>query len=97
MPKVKNHIIREKKDYLFVTIDIVVCIICILLIGRVGVAGRILALFFSFLIGDFSTIILAFILIYSIIYLIFKKKIDFHHISFIGLVFIFLSFLASLN
>lgn len=93
MPKVKNHIIREKKDYLFVTIDIVVCIICILLIGRVGVAGRILALFFSFLIGDFSTIILAFILIYSIIYLIFKKKIDFHHISFIGLVFIFLSFL----
>ncbi|MDE7264614.1 MAG: hypothetical protein K2N64_08140 [Anaeroplasmataceae bacterium] len=93
MPKVKNHIIREKKDYLYLTIDIVVSICCILLIGRVGLAGKTLALFFSFLVGDFSTIILAFILGYCIIYLFFKKKIDFHHISFIGTIFIFISFL----
>lgn len=93
MPKVKNHIIREKKDYLYLAIDIGVSIFCILLIGRVGLAGKTLALFFSFLVGDFSTIILAFILGYCIVYLFFKKKIDFHHISFIGTIFIFIALL----
>ncbi|MDE6407220.1 MAG: hypothetical protein K2K50_01270, partial [Anaeroplasmataceae bacterium] len=93
MPKVKNHIIREKKDYLYIAICTCVSILCILLIGRVGLAGRTLSLFFSFLIGDFSTVILAFVLGYCIIFLFFKKKIDFHHISFIGSVFIFVAFL----
>lgn len=93
MPKVKNHIIKEKKDYLYVAVSIGISILCILLIGRVGLAGKTLALFFSFFIGDFSTIILAFVLVYCIIFLILKKKIDFHHISFIGSIFIFISFL----
>ncbi|MDE6661051.1 MAG: hypothetical protein K2J93_04465 [Anaeroplasmataceae bacterium] len=93
MPKVKNHIIREKKDYLYVAVCTCVSILCILLIGRVGLAGRILALFFSFLIGDFSTAILAFILGYCVIFLIFKKRLDTHHISFIGCVFIFIAVL----
>ncbi|MDE5547083.1 MAG: hypothetical protein K2I88_06430, partial [Anaeroplasmataceae bacterium] len=93
MPKVKNHIIREKKDYLYIAICIGVSILCIILIGRVGLAGRTLALFFSFLIGDFSTVVLAFILGYCIIFLFLKKKLDFHHISFIGSVFIFVAFL----
>ncbi len=93
MPKVKNHIIKEKKDYLYVAVDIGISILCILLIGRVGLAGRTLALFFSFMIGDYSTIVLAFILVYCLIYLLFKKKIDFHHISFIGCIFIFIALL----
>lgn len=93
MPKVKNHIIQNKKDYLYIAVSIGVSIFCILLIGRVGVAGQMLALFFSFLFGDFSTLILAFILGYSVFFLVFKKKIDFHHISFIGIVLISLSLL----
>ncbi|MDE5856323.1 MAG: hypothetical protein K2H06_04655, partial [Anaeroplasmataceae bacterium] len=93
MPKVKNHIIREKKDYLYVAVTIGVSVLCILLIGRVGLAGKTMALFFSFLIGDFSTVILAFVLGYCIIFLFFKKKLDFHHISFIGFIFIFIAFL----
>lgn len=93
MPKVKNHIIREKKDYLYVAITIGVSIFCIILIGRVGLAGKTLALFFSFILGDFSTVLLAFLLIYCLVYLFFKKKLDFHHISFIGTIFIFISFL----
>ncbi len=93
MPKVKNHIIKEKKDYLYVAIDIGLCILCILLIGRVGLAGKTLALVFSFIIGDYSTVLLAFILVYSLVFLIFKKKIDFHHISFIGCIFIFIALL----
>ncbi|MDE7106245.1 MAG: hypothetical protein K2O22_03680, partial [Anaeroplasmataceae bacterium] len=93
MPKVKNHIIREKKDYLYVAITIGVSIFCIILIGRVGLAGKTLALFFSFIVGDFSTVLLAFLLIYCLIYLFFKKKLDFHHISFIGTIFIMISFL----
>ena len=93
MPKVKNHIIREKKDYLYVAVDIGICIFCILLIGRVGVAGKTLALFLSFIFGDFSTILLAFAMVYSVVYLLFKKKIDFHHISFIGTIFIIMALL----
>ncbi len=91
MPKVKNHIIQNKKDYLYVAIGIFVIIFCILLIGRVGIAGKTLALFFSFIFGDFSTIILAFALVYSLCFVLFKKKIDFHHISFVGFVLIMLS------
>ena len=93
MPKVKNHIIKNKKDYLYVAIGIIVSISCLLLIGRVGFAGSKLALIISFIFGDYSTIILAMIMLYSIVYIIFKKKIDFHHISFIGTVFIFLALL----
>ncbi len=93
MPKVKNHIIQKKKDYFYVAVGIGISVFCILLIGRVGVAGSILALFFSFIFGDFSTIILGIALVYSIIFIIFKKKIDFHHISFVGSVFIFLALL----
>lgn len=91
MPKVKNQIIREKKDYFFVALDIGICILCIILIGRIGLAGRTLALFLSFLVGDFSTAILAFVLGYSVVYIFFKKKLDFHHISFIGLIFLFIA------
>lgn len=91
MPKVKNHIIREKKDYFYVAMNIGLCILCIILIGRVGLAGRTLALCFSFIVGDFSTAILAFILGYCLVYIFFKKKLDFHHISFIGIVFIFMA------
>lgn len=91
MPKVKNHIIQKKQDYLYVGINIILIIFCLILIGRVGFLGRTLALFFSFLIGDYSTIILAFILVYSISLFFLKRKIDFHHISFIGCVFIFIA------
>lgn len=93
MPKIKNHVIQKKQDYLYVGINIFLVIFCIILIGRIGFLGKLLALFFAFFIGDYSTIILAFILISSILYMIFKKKIDYHHISFIGLIFIFISFL----
>lgn len=91
MPKVKNHIIQNKKDYASIAIGMCVIVTSILLIGRVGVAGRMLALFFSFIFGDFSTIILVFCLVYSICFVVFKKKIDFHHISFIGFVLIMMS------
>ena len=77
MPKVKNHIIKEKKDYLYVAIDIGLCILCILLIGRVGLAGKTLALVFSFIIGDYSTVLLTFILVYSLVFLILRRKLIF--------------------
>ncbi len=93
MPKVKNHIIQNKKDYFYIAVSIGISIFCILLIGRVGAAGQMLALFFSFLFGDFSTLILSFVLGYSIFFMLSKKKIDFHHISFIGIVLISLSLL----
>lgn len=93
MPKTKNHLIKNKKDYLYVAISVTIIIFCILLIGRIGLAGQKLALFFSFIFGDFSTIILALVLGYTVAYLLFKKKVDLHHISFIGIMFIFLALL----
>ncbi len=93
MPKIKNHVIQKKQDYLYVGINIFLIIFCIILIGRIGFLGRLLALFIAFFIGDYSTVVLVVILISSILYLLLKKKIDYHHISFIGLVFIFISFL----
>lgn len=92
MPKNKNPIIQKKKDYLYVAIGIATSILCILLIGRVGIAGSKIALIFSFILGDFSTLILAAVLVYSICYILFKKKMDFHHISFIGSLFIYIAF-----
>ena len=90
--KTKNQIVEtKKKDYLYVAVCISISIFCILLIGRIGTAGSKLALIISFVLGDFSTAILAVILIYSIMYVLFKKKLDIHHISFIGCVFIYIA------
>lgn len=74
-----------------VSIGIATCIFCLLLIGRVGVAGQKIALIFSFILGDFSTVILAFVMVYTLLFIVFKKKVDLHHISFIGSVFIYLA------
>lgn len=91
MPKIKNHVIEKKKDYFNVAVGIIVMILCLLIIGRVGKAGSILALFLSFILGDFSTVILAGVFAYTILFILFKKKIDFHHISFIGCVFLYVA------
>lgn len=88
MPKVKKQIIKEKKDYLYVLIGVIIIVMCIFLIGRVGTLGNYLGLLFSFIFGDFSTLILAIILLFTLNFLVFKKKFDYHNISFIGTIFI---------
>lgn len=94
MAKTKNQIVESKKnkDYLYVAVSIFIIIFCVLLIGRIGNAGSKLALIISFILGDFSTTILAVVLVYSVMYALFKKKLDIHHISFIGCVFIYIAF-----
>ena len=92
MAKVKNQIVENKKNnYLSNAVCISLAIFCVLLIGRVGAAGSRIYLFLSFLLGDFCTVILAIILFYSVMYVLFKKKFDYHHISFIGTVFIYIA------
>ncbi len=93
MAKVKNHIIEDKSDYLMIAVNIGICLFCFFMIGRVGVLGKYLSLFFAFLVGDFSTLLLVIIFICTILNIIFKKKIDVHHIYFVGAVFIFLGLL----
>jgi len=94
MAKTKNQIVENKKNntYLSNALCIAIAIFCVLLIGRVGSAGTKIFLFVNFLLGDFSTLILAIVLVYSVLYVLFKKKCDFHHISFIGSVFIYIAF-----
>ena len=93
MAKVKNHIIEDKSDYLMIAVNIGICLFCIFMLGRVGVLGTYLSLFLSFLVGDFSSLILIVIFISTIANILFKKKIDVHHIYFIGAIFIFLGLL----
>lgn len=93
MAKVKNHIIEDKSDYLLIAIDIGICLFCVFMIGRVGVLGKYLSLFFAFIVGDYSTFLLCVILFSTVMNIIFKKKVDMHHIFFIGAIFIFLGLL----
>ena len=93
MAKVKNHIIEEKSDYLMIAVDIGICLFCVFMIGRVGVLGNYLSLFLAFLVGDFSTLLLCLILLSTVLNIIFKKKVDMHHIFFIGGIFIFMGLL----
>lgn len=92
MPKVKNHIIETKKDYSSVAFRIFVAVFCCLIIGRVGKIGVLGAIVVGYVLGDFATLVLAFIIVCSVSYILFKKKIDFHHISFIGFMFIYVAF-----
>ena len=93
MAKVKNHIIEDKSDYLMIAVDIGICLFCVFMIGRVGVLGNYLSLFLAFMVGDFSTLLLCLILLSTIINIVFKKKVDTHHIFFIGAIFIFMGLL----
>ena len=93
MAKLKNQIVEQKKkDYFSVALGIVVCVFCLVLIGRIGVTGSKLYLLSCLVLGDFSTVVLAFVMFYCCKYVLFKKKFDYHHISFIGCVFIYLAF-----
>ena len=93
MAKVKNHIIEDKSDYLMIAVDIGICLFCVFMIGRVGVLGNYLSLFLAFLVGDFSTLLLCLILLSTVLNIVFKKKVDMHHIFFIGGIFIFMGLL----
>mgnify|MGYP003298999178 CR=1 FL=1 len=76
--------------YLKIAVDIGICLFCVFMIGRVGVLGNYLSLFLAFLVGDFSTLLLCLILLSTVLNIVFKKKVDMHHIFFIGGIFIFI-------
>ena len=90
MPKVKMKKAVDKRGYLYIAIGILVALFCLLLIGRVGKMATAF-LFVQFIFGDYASLILVFITIVSIFNLALNKKIDLHHIFFIGFVLIYIS------
>lgn len=98
MPKLKTKIKPKKNNYFSLTIGIFISLIVILTIGRVG-QSKYIGLIFAIIFGDYSIIVLIFLLIYSILGLVLNHKFDFHHIYFIGSIFIFfgLSLFSHLN
>ncbi|MBQ9124621.1 MAG: hypothetical protein IJY14_02905 [Acholeplasmatales bacterium] len=89
MPKVKLKKTVDKRGYLYIAIGILIVLFCLLLIGRVGKMATAF-LFVQFIFGDFASLILVFITVVSLFNLTLNKKIDLHHIFFIGFVLIYL-------
>lgn len=85
MPKMKVKLKEEKKNYLYVAVGILLSIASTLMIGRVGGFDTIY-LMLSLLLGDFTIFILLFVIAYSIGRLILNKKIELHHVSFLGFI-----------
>lgn len=98
MPKNKIKSSHSHKNYFTIAVGIFICILCILTIGRVGNLN-ILFLLFNIIFGDFAIFIILFLLVYSILGFVLNKKIDFHHIYFIGFILLYmgLSLLAHLG
>lgn len=89
MPKEKKRKEAVSKNYFKTALGILLLIFCILIIGRVGKITYI-ALVLSFILGDFSTLIVVIFSVYVVKDLIFNSKTDLHHIYLIGAIFIFL-------
>ena len=89
MAKEKIKKKEGKKEYFHIALGILIISISFLLMGRIGYMKK-AYLFISFIFGDFTSLALIFIIIFSICNLIVNKPIDIHHIYFVGGVFIFL-------
>ncbi|MBQ3253811.1 MAG: hypothetical protein IJA65_04565 [Acholeplasmatales bacterium] len=89
MAKHKTKITQNKREYLYIAIGILIILFCLLLLGRVGKLSTIF-LFVSFLLGDFTSLILFIVIVVSILGLILNKKFDTHHIYFIGGILIYI-------
>ncbi|MGM9970575.1 MAG: hypothetical protein ACI35S_09300 [Anaeroplasma sp.] len=89
MAKEKNRVTQNKKEYLYIAIAVLLIIFSLLLLGRVGRLSSIF-LFLSFIFGDYTSLLLMILIIVLILGLIFHKKIDTHHIYFIGGVLIYI-------
>lgn len=98
MPKNKIRSKAINKNYFLISLGIFLIILCLLIIGRVG-SLNFLFLLLSIIFGDFTILVLLFTLFFCVYCLILNKKIDFHHIYFIGFIFLFigLSLLAHLG
>ncbi len=89
MAKEKIKKKEGKKEYFFIAIGIFIIIFSLLILGRIGYMKNIY-LYISFIFGDFTFLVLVFLIVFSICNLIINKPIDIHHIYFIGGTFIFL-------
>lgn len=89
MPKEKLKLKADKKSYLCIAIGILIIIASLLMIGRVGGFLK-LFLIIKVMFGDYSILLLLFIIYYSIKDLIFDKKIYLNHVYFIGFILIYI-------
>lgn len=90
MPKSKVRLKEEKKNYLCIAVGMFLSIICILIIGRVD-GFNVLYLLMAMIFGDFVIFIFIFTIFFCIKDLILNKKVDLHHISFLGIILVYTS------
>lgn len=89
MPKNKIKANANQRNYLYIVIGFVFLIVSVLMIGRVGMFDT-LYLLIMMLSGDYTIFILLLLIFYCVKSLILNKKIDLHHIYFLGFIFIYI-------
>lgn len=89
MPKDKRKKASSPKSHFKIALGIFIVLISIMIIGRVGQTTYI-ALFISFILGDFSTVVIVMICVYAVRDLLLDRKTDFHHVYIIGFVFLYI-------
>lgn len=89
MPKEKNKMPIEKKNYLHIFFGVFFICFFLLVLGRVDFFFKI-RLFLYFLFGDFTFLILIFSIIYFLWVWVFLKKLNLAHVYFIGAILIYI-------
>lgn len=89
MPKDKRKKEASVKNHFKIALGIFIILLSVMVIGRVGQTTYI-ALFISFLLGDFSTVVIVLICIYVFKDLLLNKKIDLHHVYVLGSIFLYI-------
>ncbi len=99
MPKIKTKQKSDEKNYFYEILGILFCLISLIILGRLGKAGIYLNLILKIIFGDYAILLLIFLFFLGLLGIIKKRFINFRHIAFIGLIFIYLgvSMLAHLS
>lgn len=89
MPKNKRKKEVTPKNHFRIALGIFILLFSIMVIGRLGQTTYI-ALFLSFILGDFSTIVIVFICFYAFKDLLLNKKVDLYHVYVLGTIFLYI-------
>lgn len=89
MPKNKRKKEVTPKNHFRIALGIFILLLSIMVVGRLGQTTYI-ALFLSFILGDFSTVVIVFICYYVFKDLLMNKKVDLYHVYVLGFVFLYI-------
>ncbi len=90
LSKDKKAIESENNDYFKEILSFILIILLLIILAKIGILGYYGMLIIKIIFGEWSILLLIFLLISQFYFLIKKKSIEFHNISFQGFIFIYL-------